>query len=140
MTTLQAAAKWGNIETVSTAFRFWCKFNALLRHIEGVTAFQAGTGWGNLKMVQALIAAGADVNTPTRDEGRTALQVVAKWGDFEMTQALLAAGVDANALGSDGRTALQTAVVWGSLVTVQLLLASDDVNTPATNEGPSSGS
>jgi ankyrin repeat protein len=60
--------------------------------------------------VQALIAAGADVNT-SDELGRPALLVAAgESGNPSVVRALLAAGARVNAKGKDGDTALTAAV------------------------------
>ncbi|KAJ5738028.1 hypothetical protein N7493_001183 [Penicillium malachiteum] len=106
----------------------------------GQTALQAAAEGGHLKVLQALLAAKADVNiAPTSNNGRTALQAAAEGGHLEVVQALLAAKADINAAPAefDGRTALQAAAEGGHLEVVQaLLVAKADINAaPASNNG-----
>ena len=58
-----------------------------------------------VKIVQALIAAGADVNAQN-PEGETALHMAASHADGAMVKLLLKAGADVNVRDKDGRTAL----------------------------------
>lgn len=69
----------------------------------------------------ALIAAGADVNTPFAD-GKTALMVVGKRGMSDLTEQLLNAGAMVNAANNNGGTALMFAAITGDVRTINLLL------------------
>ncbi len=69
-----------------------------------ITAIQQGR-WHS---VEALIAAGADVNE-TNDKGATALMVAAEKGDIISLNVLIHAGASLNAKDNEGRTALQVA-------------------------------
>jgi ankyrin repeat protein len=85
---------------------------------------------GNLQVVQALLAKGADVNAKGRN-ATTALIAASQGGFLEVVQALLANGADVNAKDSDGTTALMMASSFngGFLDVVQALLAKGaDVN------------
>lgn len=63
----------------------------------------SAAGQGMLKMVQTLLAAGADVNAHD-DCGLTALADAALVGHLDVVMMLLAAGADVNAAGSRGMT------------------------------------
>ncbi|KAF7293972.1 NACHT domain protein [Mycena kentingensis (nom. inval.)] len=83
---------------------------------------------GSLDIVQALIAAGADVNLQGWDHG-TALQAAAWAESLFIVQALIATGADVNLQGGEHGTALQAAALVGSLDIVQALIAAGaDVN------------
>ncbi|KAJ5902812.1 hypothetical protein N7495_003340 [Penicillium taxi] len=104
--------------------------------LNGRTALQTAAEGGHLEVVQALLAAKADVNaSPARSDGRTALRAAAGGGHLEVVQVLLAAKADVNASPADyyGRTALQAAAGGGHLEVVQALLAAKaDVNASPT--------
>ncbi|KAF7293983.1 hypothetical protein MKEN_01462100 [Mycena kentingensis (nom. inval.)] len=83
---------------------------------------------GSLDIVQALIAAGADVNLQG-GKYSTALQAAAFAGALDIVQALIAARADVNLQGGKYGTALQAAAFAGSLDIVQALIsARADVN------------
>jgi ankyrin repeat protein len=83
--------------------------------------------------VQALLDAGADVNT--RDEDRnTPLHPAAISGTAEGVQLLITAGVDVNARNKSGYTPLHWAAALGTAETVQLLItAGADVSARSEN-------
>ncbi|MDH5726788.1 MAG: ankyrin repeat domain-containing protein, partial [Nitrospira sp.] len=95
--------------------------------------FQAA-GSGNVAQVQALLAAGADVNAKMPD-GSTALMAASTNDHVVVVQALLAASADVNAKGTtDGVTALMLASLEGHVAVVQALLATGaDVNAKIPN-------
>ena len=72
--------------------------------------------------VRALLAAGADANTP-RADGATAMLWAAHWDDHEAAGLLLAAGADPNAADDDGVVPLIRASENASLPMVAALLA-----------------
>eukprot|EP00168_Porphyra_purpurea_P008994 TRINITY_DN217_c0_g1_i4.p2 TRINITY_DN217_c0_g1~~TRINITY_DN217_c0_g1_i4.p2 ORF type:complete len:407 (-),score=128.62 TRINITY_DN217_c0_g1_i4:206-1426(-) len=72
------------------------------------TALHYAAWGGHAKAVQALVAAGADVNAQAH-HGRFALHWAGLSGCAEAVQALLAAGADVHAKNNDGRTALHEA-------------------------------
>jgi ankyrin repeat protein len=95
---------------------------------DSITALMGASEKGDFKMVQALLADGADVNAKNKD-GETALMYASGEGHLEVVQLLLANGADVNAKNSRGETALFMASVGGRLEVVQLLLANKaDVN------------
>lgn len=69
------------------------------------TALFGACGIGSLDAVQALIAAGADVNAACLRR-ETALMEAAEWGDPKIVELLLAHGADPEARDEYGRTAL----------------------------------
>ncbi|ERF76371.1 hypothetical protein EPUS_07078 [Endocarpon pusillum Z07020] len=98
----------------------------------GIQAFQ-------VRLVDTLIEAGADVNAPPSSKGgRTALQASAERGDVRMVEHLLSKGADIDASPAEvaGRTALQAAVAEGSANLVRLLLENGaDVNAVPSEKG-----
>ena len=78
---------------------------------------------GNVDVVNALIAAGADVNSRSND-GSTSLTVAAFRGNLGCAKALIAAGADVNAKNNSGDTALMIAVKRNYPDIVALLQAS----------------
>ncbi|KAK9809971.1 hypothetical protein WJX72_002794 [[Myrmecia] bisecta] len=97
---------------------------------------RAAGGWGRcpsarqasrakLSVVDALLAAGADVNVQNQD-GRTALHKAATGCSLHVVDALLAAGVDVHRQDKDGKTALLMAAMY----------ARDDVAADLLQAGP----
>lgn len=81
---------------------------------------------GNLKAIEALISAGADVNT--NDHG-TPIVFAANGGSLEAVTMLLNAGADVNRRSSDKISALMHATLKGNIKIIQKLLsAGADVN------------
>ena len=66
---------------------------------------------GNIRLLQTLVDAGADVNLADKD-GWTPLSVAAFHGHAECIKALLAAGADPKREVDDGDTAYDKAVAW----------------------------
>ncbi|KAL6355474.1 hypothetical protein LRP88_11065 [Fusarium phalaenopsidis] len=97
---------------------------------------QVAAAKGSIWTVQALLKAGANVNSPALSQhSKTALQGAAASGKTELVDILLKAGADINAPPSPrwGETALQAAVARGSVRMVKfLLLHGADVNAPAS--------
>ncbi|UPL00340.1 hypothetical protein LCI18_011274 [Fusarium solani-melongenae] len=97
---------------------------------------QVAAARGSIWTVQALLKAGANVNSPALGlQSKTALQGAAASGKTELVDILLEAGADINAPPSTewGETALQAAVAQGSVRMVKfLLLHGADVNAPAS--------
>ena len=76
----------------------------------GNTDLMDSSFFGNVKCLQPLIQAGADVNM--RDnEGFTALIGAVYFASFKCIKPLLDAGADVNAVTKDGRTALMVAAM-----------------------------
>ena len=76
---------------------------------------------GNLEVMNALVAAGADVEV-TVPSGATALIVAADAGQMECTASLLQAGARLDATRDDGATALHMAAARGLSDVAELLL------------------
>ena len=101
---------------------------------------QAGIREGYCDLIQGMLDAGADVNTPdTSYWGRTALQKAAEKGYTDIVTLLLSYGADVNAPAGyhRGITALQGAALNGDLeITLALLKAGAEINAaPAVEEG-----
>jgi len=99
-------------------------------------------GKENIKLVEALLAAGADVNytfskdmKPSELAGRTTLMAASLMGNTESVKNLLAAGVDVNHTEDRGTTALMFAAANGYAEIVQILLENGaDTGKIVTNE------
>ena len=88
----------------------------------GETALFEAVRTGNVKLVDALLARGANVNTKSRG-GFTPLSIAVNDGRVDFAALLLDRGADVNAADNDGRTPLMAASMRGNLPMVQLLLA-----------------
>ncbi|KAI1186121.1 ankyrin repeat-containing domain protein [Nemania serpens] len=87
---------------------------------------------GDFEMVQYLIEAGANVNSPPAIEsGPTALQLAAVKGYLGLARHLLDRGAQVNALPAryKGRIALEGAAEWGRLDMLELLVANEAQTT-----------
>jgi len=100
---------------------------------------QDGRGWSalmrvshrrNLKVVQALLKAGADANAfDDRDKKHSLSWACLEKHAFDVAQALLADGANINHADKDGCTALMEAVTLAEMDTIRLLLESGaDIN------------
>lgn len=72
----------------------------------------AAANGGNVRIITALLAHGADVNA-LEPAGYTPLHLVAERGDLALVELLLAHGADAGARTREGRTPLQIAEAKG---------------------------
>ena len=75
---------------------------------EGATALMFAAQGGHATAIEALLAAGAEVEAKIED-GRTALMLAAGGGHAAAIAALLAAGAEVEAKDNNGRTALKIA-------------------------------
>jgi ankyrin repeat protein len=105
--------------------------NVNARESRGMTAllWAAVSGRESKGKIQALLAAGADLNA-TSDEGYDVLMAAAQWpGNLPAVEYLLARKVSASHAMKDGRTALIIAAGYDDPVLLSLLLkAGADVN------------
>ena len=93
----------------------------------------------SLRIVNMLIAAGADVNPiSTKDMRRTPLQYASEYGNVDVTLALIEHGADVNAspYRRYGATALQFAAINGYIGIASVLLQEGaDINAPPASVG-----
>ena len=95
----------------------------------GFTPFYWACRTGDIYLVQQLLKAGADVNTPRHDGKITALWVAASWGHAEIVQYLLEHGAVVDIQDKDLGTPLYVAAENGCTPVVhQLLQAQANVN------------
>ncbi|KAJ3495242.1 hypothetical protein NLG97_g3533 [Lecanicillium saksenae] len=103
----------------------------------GRTALQAACRYGQIEVVERLLAANADVNAAASlKAGQTALQAACNYGQREVVGRLLVADADVNAAAGplDGPTALQLACQYGDIEVVERLIAANaDVNATSTS-------
>jgi hypothetical protein len=107
-------------------------------------ALIVASGNGHTEVVEALLAAGADVNARDND-GNSSLIFAATFGNTEIVQALLdfqpqddQPGLDVNARDNYGYSALIWAAFKGHTETIQALLAVPGIDVSATNNNGSS--
>ena len=103
----------------------------------GGTALHYAAGHGKLAMVNALIAAGADVRSTNQQNRNTPLITACHdWAHSYLIRPLLAAGADVNACDKNGRSALHYAVdPLLNLPLVEMLLEKGADPTLADNNG-----
>ena len=121
-TNLMDAAAKGNVNDV----KFYLRSDpaALKRPNEnGMYPIHRAADNGRLEVVQLLLKAGADVNTPHATVQATPLQYAASGGHVEVVRTLLDAKANVNATDSTGRTPLMWAATNGQAAVVELLLA-----------------
>lgn len=129
---LEAVSRWNiNEDLVRTLLSHHVDVNS-----DHGKPLQVAAAKGSIWTVQALLKAGANVNSPALGQhSKTALQGAVASGKTELVDILLEAGADINAPPSPewGETALQVAVARGSVRMVKFLLLHDaDVNGPAS--------
>ena len=89
----------------------------------GRTALMVAARAGHLRVVEILIAAGADVNAQTsRTLEATALMMAARYGRTEIMEVLLDHGANVNRRTNNGYTALMRAARNGQTTAVRLLV------------------
>ncbi|CAG7983829.1 unnamed protein product [Penicillium nalgiovense] len=124
---LSYAALDGCIRSLALLLQAGAGIDAQVNHR---TALQVAIEAGHLEVVQALLAAKADVQVSPEFGGRAALQAAAEAGHLEMVQALLEAKANANTYPEYGDwKALESAAESGHFEVVQaLLVARANVN------------
>ena len=94
--------------------------NVIDRHFDS-TALEQAVSHANLKMVKALLEAGADINAEDR-AGRTALMMLDEDATADLVRALLDAGAEVKVRDDDGNSALAHAAAGSTAEVVRQLL------------------
>lgn len=102
--------------------------------INGTTALNEASFWGNYETVRVLLDAGADANV-AKDNGYTPLLGAASRGHADIVRALIAAGADKGARTSTGLTALHLASTGGFTDVVELLKTAGADTRAKSTEG-----
>ena len=114
------AAMGGDAKTVRHLLQRGTDVNAAQG--DGMTALHWAAMNDDLKMVEMLVYAGANVKASTRIGAYTPLFMASRVGNAAIVGALLAAGADANAVTTTGTTPLMPAAASGSAAAVTALL------------------
>jgi ankyrin repeat protein len=122
------AARQGDLETVRELLRAGEDVNAAQG--DGMSALHWAAEHGDAAMVEALVFAGAELQSVTRIGAYTPLHIASRNGKVEAAQALLSAGADVHAVTDpSGSTPLHLAAVAGSDGVVRALIeAGADAN------------
>jgi ankyrin repeat protein len=119
---LHWAAHANDLETVQLLLRAGANAKAASRY--GVTPLSEAATYGSGALVEALLKAGADVNTLTTERGETVLMTASRAGNTEAVKVLLEHGADANAKESfRGQNSLMWAAAENHPDIVKLLIA-----------------
>ena len=125
---LRAAAKAGDLDLVNHFIAEHGADDANEASGSGVTPLHWAADGGDVAIVAALLAAGADVSLATGG-GQTPLHWAANGGHAAVVATLLAAGAEVNAKSDDGGTPLRFAAGGGHVSAVaELLAAGAEVN------------
>ena len=134
---IHIAARTGNHEAVKQHLDAGTDVNA--KGVQGFTLLQQAALesrsplGGTIKVVELLIAKGADVNAKGSQRGSTSLHFATGGGHKEIVELLIAGGADVNAKNEDGETPLHNAAYRGRTIIADLLIAKGaDVNTKTT--------
>jgi ankyrin repeat protein len=130
-TALHWAARWDDLETAGLLIRAGA--NARAANRTGATPMFLAALNGSASMIDALLKAGVDPNTPVLSRGETALMMAARTGKADAVKVLLDNGAKVNATDDlRGTNALMWAAEQGHSVIAQLLLGRGaEVNTPS---------
>jgi ankyrin repeat protein len=119
-TPLQLACFFGHEEIALWLMDQDADVNAVAKNKQQVRPVHAAAANGNLTLLQALLARGADVNA--RQEGDfTPLHEAANNGHMAMAQLFLQHGADVNAKSAQGQTPLALALEKGHHDVAELL-------------------
>src|SRR2546422_6763041 len=120
-TALHWAARWDDLETAGALIRAGANPQAANR--DGATPMFLATVNGSAPMIETLLNAGADANTPVLSRGETALMMAARTGKLDAVKMLLRHGATVSATENlRGTNALMWAAEQGHTAVVQLLL------------------
>jgi ankyrin repeat protein len=131
-TALHWAARWDDLEMARTLIRAGANPQATNRN--GATPMFLATVNGNAPMIELLLGAGVDPNTPVLSRGETALMMAARTGKVEAVTLLIKQGAKVNATESlRGTNALMWAAEQGHVAVVRYLLENGaDVRTQSS--------
>jgi len=116
---LRAVAQ-GNVAEVNRLLSFGINPNT--KDAQGRQVLWLAVAAEKPEIVQALLAAGANVNARTDDRKSTALRAAARAGHADIVSMLVKAGVEVNARTNCGETALLLAAESGHIEVVRMLL------------------
>src|SRR5262249_28560400 len=120
-TALHWAAHCNDLESVNLLLR--AGGDSKVTSGYGATPISEAVATGNAAMVQALINAGANANTPTTADGETILMTAARVGNIDVVKMLLDRGAEVNARENyKGQTALMWAAAERHTDIVKLLM------------------
>jgi ankyrin repeat protein len=118
------AAKRGDVATVQALIK---KNQALLRarDTDGSTPLHCAAWKGHAEVVEALLAAGADIDDHNQNDhwGTTPLHAAAHGNQKNVAEVLIAQGADLNARNLNNRTPLEETEVHNSTAVAKLLRA-----------------
>lgn len=120
-TALHWAARWDDLEMAGALIRAGA--NARAANRSGATPMFLATLNGSAAMIETLLKAGADPNTPVLSRGETALMMAARTGKRDAVKMLVDHGARLNVTENlRGTTALMWAAEQGHAAVVQFLL------------------
>ena len=108
-TALHWAAHWNDLEMFNVLLKAGANPKAVNRY--GASPLSEASLVGNTAMVDALLKAGADPNTPTSRDGETVLMTAARGGYLEIVKLLVDKGANVNARETFMG---QTALMWAA--------------------------
>lgn len=104
-------------------FTEWADFDNHVYWPLGYTALHYAVAIDDAALADALLAAGADVNAPSKHNFATPLHVAVLQGRANLVQRLLAAGANVGAANCNGQSALHFAAYRGAEEIARMLLA-----------------
>ena len=107
-------------DIVATLIRHGAKIDAVDN--DGLTPLAIASQNAKIKAAEALVAGGADVNTPVAKGGYTPLMLASISGSTDLAASLIAHGAKVNAVNTGGVTALMIAVAANHPDLAELLL------------------